>query len=177
MKDCIDQFLRYHLPRCDCLGGALRTPMELHAALMPVLEILRAEGVIARAPEPTGPIADELSRYDAHMSSARGLAAATRRGRLRIVERLLLSKFAGRRVDVSSLLARGRAPVHRRSVAGAGHHQQRHHDRIHAACVPALSRHLRRRGAAAAGRDRVARALEHGVAAPRPASPRRSTGC
>lgn len=78
--------------------------MELHAALVPVLEILRAEDVIARAPAPTGPIADELSRYDAHMSSARGLAAGTRRGRLRIVERLLLSKFAGQPVAVSSLL-------------------------------------------------------------------------
>jgi hypothetical protein len=52
---------------------------------MPVLEILRAQGVIARAPAPTGPIADALSRYEAHMSSARGLAAGTRRGRLRIV--------------------------------------------------------------------------------------------
>ena len=57
---CIDQFLRYHLPRCDYLGGALRTPSELHAALMPVLEILRAGGVIARVPVPTDPIADEL---------------------------------------------------------------------------------------------------------------------
>jgi integrase/recombinase XerC len=54
-EGCIDQFLRYHLPRCDCLGGALRTPTELHAALMPVLEILRAEGVIARAPRADGP--------------------------------------------------------------------------------------------------------------------------
>ena len=103
-EGCIDQFLRYHLPRCDCLGGALRTPTELHAALMPVLEILRAEDVIARALAPTGPIADELSRYDAHMSSARRLATGTRRGRLRIIERLLLSKFAGRPVAVSSLL-------------------------------------------------------------------------
>jgi integrase len=103
-EGCIDQFLRNHLPRCDCLGGALRTPTELHAALMPVLEILRAQGVIARAPAPTGPISDELSRYEAHMSSARGLAAGTRRGRLRIVERLLVSKFAGRPVAVNSLL-------------------------------------------------------------------------
>ncbi len=100
---CIEQFLRYHLPRCDCLGGALRNPRELHAALIPVLDILRAEGIIALTPAPTGPIADELSRYDAHMYSARGLAAGTRRGRLRIVERLLLSKFAGRPVIVSSL--------------------------------------------------------------------------
>ena len=38
-EGCIAQFLRYHLPRCDCLGGALRPPMELHAALMPVLEM------------------------------------------------------------------------------------------------------------------------------------------
>lgn len=64
---CIEQFLRYHLPRCDCLGGALRTPNEAHAALVPMLEIVRTEGVIARPPAPTGPIADELRSYDAHM--------------------------------------------------------------------------------------------------------------
>lgn len=103
-KGCIDQFLRYHLPRCDCLGGALRTPNEARAALMPVLDILRAEGVIAPVPVPTGPIADELNRFDAHMRNARGLAAKTRQGRLRIVERLLLSRFAGQPVVVSSLV-------------------------------------------------------------------------
>jgi integrase len=100
---CIDQFLRYHLPRCDCPGGALRTPRELHAALVPLLAILRERNVIARPPPPTGPIADELRRYDAHMRDARGLAAGTRRGRLRIVERLLLAKFAGRPVVVGEL--------------------------------------------------------------------------
>jgi integrase len=97
-EGCIDQFLRYHLPRCDCLGGALRTPNEAHAALVPMLEILRAEGVIARPPVPAGPIADELRSYDAHMRDARGLATGTRTGRLRIVERLLVSKFASRPV-------------------------------------------------------------------------------
>jgi integrase len=102
-EGCIDQFLRYHLPRCDCLGGALRTPNEAHAALVPMLEILRAEGVIARPPVPTGPVADELRSYDAHMRDARGLASGTRTGRLRIVERLLVSKFAGRRVVVGEL--------------------------------------------------------------------------
>ena len=82
---CIDQFLVYHLPRCDCPGGALRTPRELHAALVPLLAILREEHVIAQPPPPAGPIADELRSYDAHMRNARGLAAGTRRGRLRIV--------------------------------------------------------------------------------------------
>jgi hypothetical protein len=90
-EGCIDQFLRYHLPRCDCLGGALRTPSEAHAALVPMLEISRAEGVIARPPAPAGPIADELRSYDAHMRDARGLVAGTRIGRLRIVERLLVA--------------------------------------------------------------------------------------
>lgn len=102
-EGCIDQFLRHHLPRCDCLGGALRTPRELHAALVPMLEILRAEGVIPRPPAPTGPITEELRRYDAHMRDARGLAAGTRSGRLRIVERLLVAKFAGRPVVVGEL--------------------------------------------------------------------------
>jgi hypothetical protein len=35
----VDPLLRAHLPRCDGLGGALRTPNEAHAAVMPVLEI------------------------------------------------------------------------------------------------------------------------------------------
>jgi integrase len=102
-EGCIDQFLRYHLPRCDCLGGALRSPHEAHAALVPMLEILRAERVIARPPEPAGPIADELRSYDSHMRDARGLATKTRSGRLRIVERLLVAKFAGRPVVVGEL--------------------------------------------------------------------------
>lgn len=97
---CVDQFLRYHLPRCDCPGAALRTPRELHAALVPLLAILRDRNVITRPPRPSGPIADELRSYDTHMRNARGLAAGTRRGRLRIVERLLLAKFAGRPVVV-----------------------------------------------------------------------------
>ena len=102
-EGCIDQFLRYHLPRCDCLGGALRSPNEAHAALVPLLKILRIEGVIARLPVTTGPIADELRSYDVHMCDARGLAPGTRTGRLRIVERLLVSKFAGRSIVVGEL--------------------------------------------------------------------------
>lgn len=102
-EGCIDQFLRYHLPRCDCPGGALRTPREVHAALAPILAILRAEHVIAQPPPPAGPIADELRSYDAHMRDARGLACGTRRGRLRIVERLLVAKFAGRPVVIGEL--------------------------------------------------------------------------
>ena len=102
-EGCVEQFLRCHLPRCDCPRCAPRTPSDAHGAMVPMLEILRVEGVIARPPAPSGPIADELHRYDAHMLDACGLAAGTRRGRLRIVERLLNAKFATRPVVVSEL--------------------------------------------------------------------------
>ena len=102
-EGCIDHFLRYHLPSCDCLGGVLRSPTEAHAALIPLLEILRVENIVAPAFTPTGPIADELRSYGTYMCEVRGLASGTRTNRLRIVERLLQSKFAGRSVDFSEL--------------------------------------------------------------------------
>lgn len=102
-EGCIDHFLRYHLPSCDCLGGVLRSPIEAHAALIPLLEILRIENIIAPPFTPTGPIADELCRYETYMCEVRGLASGTRTNRLRIVERLLQSKFAGRSVDFGEL--------------------------------------------------------------------------
>jgi integrase/recombinase XerC len=102
-EGCVDQFLRSHLPHCDCPRWAPRTPSDVHAAMVPMLEILRVEGVIAWPPAPSGPIADELSRYDAHMRDACGFAAGTRSDRLRIIERLLRAKFATRPVVVREL--------------------------------------------------------------------------
>jgi integrase/recombinase XerC len=99
----IDQFLHDHLPHCGCPAHAMRHPREAHAALMPLLALLRRQSVIADLPTLAGPIADELGRYDAHMRDARGLARATRVGRLRIIERLLLHRFAGRPLALDAL--------------------------------------------------------------------------
>lgn len=99
----VEQFLHEHLPQCGCAPPAMRHPRDAHAALMPLLALLRQRGVISDLPSPTGPIAEELSRYDAHMRDARGLSAATRVGRLRIVQRLLLAKFAGRPLKFQAL--------------------------------------------------------------------------
>jgi integrase len=101
--DCIDFFLRVHLPCCDCPPPALRVASDLHAALVTLLATLRQRHVIAEPASPSGPIADELRRYDTHMQDARGLARGTRRGRLRIIERLLRSKFADRPVLIGEL--------------------------------------------------------------------------
>jgi len=101
--DCIDFFLRYHVAYCDCPSPVVRTPRDLHAALVALLAILRERHVIAEPASPAGPIADELGRYDAHMRDSRGLATGTRSGRLRIIERLLLAKFSGRPVVIGEL--------------------------------------------------------------------------
>lgn len=99
----INEFIQYHLPRCDCSGEALRTPKSVHAALTALLAVLRECGVIAELPTPTGPIADELRNYDTSMRDARGLADGTRRSYLRIISRLLLFKFADRPVVLGEL--------------------------------------------------------------------------
>lgn len=99
----IDQFLQEHLPHCGCAAPVTRHPREAHAALMPLLGILRERGVIADLPTASGPIAEELRRYDAHMLDTRGLATGTRAVRLRVIERLLVHKFAGRALDLQQL--------------------------------------------------------------------------
>ena len=101
--DCVDFFLRVHLPCCDCPPPALRIAGDLHAALVTLLATLRQRHVIAEPASPAGPIADELRRYDTHMQDARGLARGTRRGRLRIIERLLESRFTGKPVLIGEL--------------------------------------------------------------------------
>lgn len=102
-EGCIDQFFRYHLPRCDCQNEAVRTPRDLRAALLALLAQLRQQHVIKQLASASGPIADELRRYDAHMRDAQGLASGTRQDRLSIVQRLLQSKFAGREVVIGEL--------------------------------------------------------------------------
>ena len=104
-EDFVDQFLNHHLPRCDCHATALRTRGDLSAGLGHLLAVLRQQRVIPEQPSPTGPVAEELCRYDAHMRDARGLAAGTREGRLSIVGQLLLWKFSGRPFTVSELQA------------------------------------------------------------------------
>ncbi len=102
-KHAVKQFLNEHLPCCDCPSPVLRVRRDLRAALGHLLEVLREQGVIPIPPPPTGDIAGELRRYDEHMNNARGLAAITRRNRLRTVQRLLLCKFADRPVVFAEL--------------------------------------------------------------------------
>ena len=91
----VDLFLDRHLPRCDCPRPVVRTHSALRAACTHLLKVLRERHVIAERAGASGPIAEELDRYDAHLREARGLGEGTRRSGLRLVQRLLRYKFAG----------------------------------------------------------------------------------
>jgi integrase/recombinase XerC len=99
----VRQFLDEHLPKCNCPWPVVHVCGDLRAALGHLLIVLRIQGAISMVAEPTGPIADELRRYDDHMCNARGLTAGTRCGQRRIIGRLLLHKFADRPVVISKL--------------------------------------------------------------------------
>ncbi len=90
----VELFLDRHLPRCDCPRPVVRTHSALRAACTHLLKVLRERGVIAKRAGAIGPIAEELDRYDTHLSDARGLSEGTRRGAMRMVQRLLRYKFA-----------------------------------------------------------------------------------
>ena len=143
----------------------MRRPREAHAALMPLLAMLRQQGVITELPPPTGPIADELRRYDAHMRDARGLAAGTR------------GDPPARRRATAADGVRGPAGAASANCSpttfGASspsswkclQQQQRHHDRAALRAYLRCRTSLRRCRAAAAGGDHITGALEPGVVA------------
>jgi site-specific recombinase XerD len=99
----VAEFLDEHLPRCCCTGPVQRDRRSLSAALGHLLAVLRAQSVIAAPAVSTTPVDEELRRYDQHMDHVRGLAPKTRDTALRIVRRLLVSRFGDGRVDIQAI--------------------------------------------------------------------------
>lgn len=99
----VAEFLDEHLPRCRCTGPVERHRRSLSAALGHLLVVLRAQGVIAPPAVSATPVDNELWRYDQHMDHVRGLAPKTRDTALRIVQRLLTSRFGNGLVDIPAI--------------------------------------------------------------------------
>jgi integrase len=99
----VGQFLDSHLPRCDCHPAALRTRSDVSASLGHLLALLREQHVIVELPGPSGPVAEELTRYNVHMRDARGLAIGTRGDRLACISLLLQCKVAGKPIAIGAL--------------------------------------------------------------------------
>ena len=104
--ECIDEglvadFLDGHLPRCRCQAPVLRNRSEASSALSHLLAVLRERGVIAPRAEGTTPVDAELRRYGQYMTEVRGLAPKTRSIAVRIVGRLLRSRFGEGPIDIA----------------------------------------------------------------------------
>lgn len=88
------RFVSTHLPRCDCPPPVRRKPHEVRAALSHLYRVLRSCGALTVPPPgDTVPIALELAAFDRYMGTVRGLAASTRRQRVRIVGAFLTERF------------------------------------------------------------------------------------
>ena len=99
----VAKFIDKHLPRCHCSGPLQRDPRTLSAALGHLLAVLRARGAIAPVTLSSTPVSEELRRYDAYMGHVRGLAPKTREMALRIVGRLLTSRFGDAAIDITAI--------------------------------------------------------------------------
>jgi len=100
----VAEFLDEHLPRCNCAGLVLHGRIALRATLVHLLVVLRAQGVVApSAAAIKTPVDEELCHYDEHMDHVRGLAPKTRVMALRIVRRLLTSRFGDGTVDIPAI--------------------------------------------------------------------------
>ncbi|HTT09281.1 MAG TPA: site-specific integrase [Burkholderiaceae bacterium] len=98
----VAEFLYEHLPRCTCTVAA-HDRGSVSAALGHLLVVLRAAGAIPPKAQDTSPVGKELRRYDQYMVQVRGLAPNTRKGALRVVGRLLRSRFGNDAIDIAAI--------------------------------------------------------------------------
>ena len=99
----IAEFLDEHLSNCDCAGAISHELGNHRAALGHLLVVLRAQGAIAPPAASTTPVDEELCRYDEYMEHVRGLAPKTRSMALRIVGRMLTTRFGQSAVDIATI--------------------------------------------------------------------------
>lgn len=99
----VTEFLDVHLSQCHCTGPVERDRRNLSAALGHLLVVLRYQGVVAPSVSRRTPVDEELLRYSEYMNHVRGLAPKTRQIALRIVGRLLLSRFSDGVIDIMAV--------------------------------------------------------------------------
>ncbi len=102
-EGAITEFLDDHLPNCHCAEPMRHDRRDLSAALGRLLVVLRAQGAILPPTVGTTEVQAELLRYDQYMEHARGLAPKTRDMALRIVGRLLTTRFGDGVLDISAI--------------------------------------------------------------------------
>ena len=102
-EESVAEFLDDHLSHCQCAAPVRHDRGEHSAALGHLLVVLRSQGAIAPAARGATAVDEELRCYDEYMDHARGLAPKTRSTALRIIGRLLTSRFGGGTIDIAAI--------------------------------------------------------------------------
>jgi integrase len=98
------RFVAEHLPNCACPYPVRRLVYEIRAAIVRLLEVLRADGAIhSSGLAVDDDLGQELARFDDHMHDVCGLARSTREQRLRIVGSFLSEQFGSRPIIPSAI--------------------------------------------------------------------------
>jgi hypothetical protein len=99
VAECLDN----HLPNCQCAAPVRHDRGEHSAALGHLLVVLRSQGAIPPVTLSATTVDEELRCYDEYMEHARGLAPRTRSMALRIIGRLLTSRFGSGAIDIAAI--------------------------------------------------------------------------
>lgn len=100
----VEAFVDRHLPACRCVGRIRRCRHGVPTVLRQLLGVLRAHHVTRSPirPRPTA-LAIEVERFDRHLRTVCGAAAATRRYRTRYVREFLAAVFGARPIVIAQL--------------------------------------------------------------------------
>ncbi len=104
-RSVVMRFLSEHLPVCACPYPVRRLRYELRAALGHLLEVLQAAGVVLQESSRGSAIAQEVTRFDAHMRDVGGLTESTRRRRCKVAEDFLVAHFGERPLVMAAISA------------------------------------------------------------------------
>jgi len=103
-EDSIERFLSEHVSDCRCAARRTHVPADCGTALRHLSAILMAEGRCApRQSLVPHLIVTELADFDRYLANVRGLAVATRSGRLRHLRDFLLAQFGTRSLQLDLL--------------------------------------------------------------------------
>ena len=103
-KEVVEEFLRKHLPHCQCPPPANKGLITNRAALKHLLDLMRAKRAVAiQSNSPDSPIETELKAFKLYLENTCGVARNTCRQRLRYVGEFLFKTFGCGLVDAHKL--------------------------------------------------------------------------
>ncbi len=95
----VDEFLKRHLPRCQCPPPCSTSVHQVRTALHHLLAVLRRTGRVPAA-EAELPAAEQIiEKFTAHLRDARGVANATCAASARYVREFLADQFGDEEID------------------------------------------------------------------------------